>query len=84
MAQPWACLGHMDDTQARTHELHDMCGVYPVTATIWGLVRPTFSPRWHKGAQAVCNKPTGKAMGTTPWFDGALDTQLTWAHEDYA
>ena len=41
---PWHGLGvpkTHDATQARTHGLHDMCDVHPVTVMTWGLVRPT-------------------------------------------
>nr|CAN62987.1 hypothetical protein VITISV_033997 [Vitis vinifera] len=62
MARPWACLGHTDATRARTHGLHDMCGVHPVAATARGLVWPTPSPSRHEGVQALC----GTLMHQTP------------------
>ena len=45
-----ACLGHTDDTQARTHGFHDICGMHSVATTERSLVWPTSSPCWHKGA----------------------------------
>ena len=60
-----------DATQARTHGLHDMCGVHPVTATAWGLVRPTLSPRRHEGIEALCGEPADETMGAMPWSDGS-------------
>ena len=44
-----ACLGHTDDTQARTHGLHDMRGVHPVAVTTRDLVRPISSSSRHEG-----------------------------------
>ena len=84
MAWPWAYLGHTNDTQACTHGLHDMCGVHPVGATTRGMARPTSYPRWHERTWALCSEPVRKAMGTTPWFDGALDAQLTRTQDDHA
>ena len=40
MARPWACLKHTDVTRARTHRLHDMCGVHPVAATMGTMPKP--------------------------------------------
>ena len=50
MVQPWACLGHADGTQARTHGLHDMHGVHLVAVTTRDLVRPISSSSRHEGA----------------------------------
>ena len=60
-----------DATQACTHGLHDMCGVHPVTATAWGLVRPTPSPRMQEGVEALCGEPADETMGAMPWSDGS-------------
>ena len=67
-------LGHTDGTRARTHGLHDMCGVHLVAATAWGLVQPTSSPRKHKGTYTLCGELAEEVIGAMSWPNRALNS----------
>ncbi|RVW59044.1 hypothetical protein CK203_106745 [Vitis vinifera] len=61
---------HTDDTQARTHELHNMCGVHSVAATTWvgcSLPPPCVGT---KAPKNLYNEPVEEAMGSMPWLNG--------------
>ncbi|KAL6312791.1 hypothetical protein AAG906_032978 [Vitis piasezkii] len=74
---------HTDDTQARIHGLHDMCGVHSLVTMARGLVQPTLFVGT-RALKDLCNEPVGKAMCAMPWFDRALNVQLTRTYDDYA
>ena len=90
-----ALRGHHDTTLgvSRTHRRHSSMHTWAPRHMWRAPLWPQRHEAWYglpplrvgiRMPKDLCSEPVGEDMGVMPWFNWALDMQLTQAYDDYA